>query len=332
MSAQYLSPKMLQVKNHLAVIPCGSLEKTRQIKWTAEELRYYVSYVIDGVSLDRMFGGLIFNPIVGREGHFIHPIFTGFGSPVEKKDWEEALNYLFHPSENIPAASQVAFEPIDIWVCIPYPDQSQTSFGRVAFKNLDFTIEDDRFTAITWWIQEFLKRWNKEKNKFPLLNFRGFVWQRETIHSDDVPLVKRVNFFIKSNKLLSMWLPNYGGVGVLDSRDYGFDACCVNPNYYGNTVQDFQWINNSSLFVRYYNLGTQINYGKGLIFGENHLVDYLNLGLPEYNNYLQESLVVYQIHNTTMREAYTSSIVDYIRLYSGIKGIFTKVDYPNISY
>lgn len=333
MTLEYLSSEKLNVKNHLAVIPCGSLMKDRETRWTEEELKYYVSYVINGQSLDRMFGGLIFNPIVGRAGRFIHPLYTAFGYPVERKDWLEAIHYLFRPGENIRAAEKVAFEPIDIWVAIPYPEQTGNYFGKVFRRPLSFRLEDDRFLAAAWWIDEFIKRWYKEKLALsPRLTFRGFVWQREGIHEVDENLVKRVNEHIKQRGYLSLWLTNYGGVGMLNAYDYGFDACCVSPNYYGNTPQDYQWINNTCLFTREYNMGIQINYGRGMLFDENHLVDYLNLGLPQYNDYLQNSLVVYQFHQTTMKEAYLNSTVDYIRLYSGIKGLYTKVDYPGIPY
>lgn len=332
MSGLYLSPNDLSVKNHIALLPCGSLEKSRNVKWTTEELKYYLSYVINGSSLDRMFGGVIFNPIIGREGHFIHPLYTGFGNPVVKRDWQEALDNLFKAGENIPAASLVAFEPVDIWVCLPYPDQSQKSFGEVDGKMLDFRLEEDRYLALSWWIREFLAKWNNHSASLSQLSFKGFVWQREALQAEDISLLKRINSFIHSNNLLSMWLANYGSTGVLDSKDYGFDACSVNPNYYGNSGHDYQWINNTSNFIKYYKMGMQINYGKGMIFSEHHLADYLNLGLPGYNNYLEDCLIVYQFHNITMKEAYINSIVDYIRIYCGIKNIYTKVDYPGISY
>lgn len=332
MSLVYLSPKDLNIQNHIAVLPCGALEEEKKVKWTEEQLKYYLTYVVNGNSIDTMFKGLIFNPIVGRKGHYIHSLYNGFGKLATIEDWEHVLSLLFNEDENIIAAAKTTTAPIDIWVCLPYPSPRQTSFGIVNGSMLDFRSEDNRFEAIKWWIDAFLKKWNEYSPLLRSLTFKGFVWQREALMEEDRNLVKRANDFIRTRGLLSMWLPNFGSVGVLNSTEYGFDVCCVNPNYYGNTGHDYQWINHTSAFIKTFRLGIQINYGKGILFNDHHLIDYLNLGLPQYNNYLEDCLIIYQFHNLTMKETYENSFVDYVRLYSSIKNIYTKVSYPGIAY
>ena len=59
-----------------------------------------------------------------------------------------------------------------------------------------------------------------------------------------------------------------------------FDAACANPNYYGNTEVDTNWIKNTTVFSQYYHTGIQISFWEwGCYLINTHLYDYLNLVL-----------------------------------------------------
>jgi hypothetical protein len=118
----------------------------------------------------------------------------------------------------------------------------------------------------------------------------------------------------------------------VDWRALGFDLVCVNPNYYGNTNHDFNWITNAAAFAQLYKTGLQINYGKGIIFNDTHLLDYLNLGLPQYNNYINNRILVFQFHNQRLADVCVNEPHYYKNIYGFIKGKYTKVNYPKIKY
>ena len=331
MSLKYLSPNQLNIKNHLAMLPCGDLTNNAIDNWTPTDLAPYISYILQGKSIDTMFGGLIFNPISTRKNRFIYPLYATFGKLANIEDWHLAIDNLFTKNLNLHAAS-LNKRLLDIWVSLPYPLPMQNSFGTINNSNLNFEHENDRLIAVKWWIDSFLNRFRKDSELQPYLTFRGFVWQRDAISHQDIKLVERVNSYIHESNLLSLWLPNYGSSNVIDWQKLGFNAICLNSNYYGNTHYDYKWINNACAFAKYYHTGMQIYNGTGSIFNDTHLMDYLNLGLSQYNNYMNDCLLVYQFPNQTLKGIYENSLVDYIRLYSFVKGIYSKVSYPGILY
>jgi hypothetical protein len=327
----FLSHKQLKIQNHLAMLPCGDLGDNKIMNWTTEQLEPYLSYLLQGQSIDTMFSGLIFNPISTRENRYIYPLYASFGELADKVDWQLAIDNLFNKNVNFHAVA-IAKRSIDIWVALPYPLPFQDNFGEVEGKILNFENEEDRLLALKWWINSFLMCWKKENQLHSSLTFRGFVWQREAIGEQDSSLVVKINQYIHLQHLLTMWLPNYGSNGVLNWKSFGFDVTCINSNYYGNTNHDYQWVKHAAAFAQFYHTGLQINYGKGIIYDDTHLIDYLNLGLPQYNKYMEGCLLVYQFPNQNLKEVYEKNVVDYIRLYSFIKGIYTKVSYPGMPY
>lgn len=329
----FLSPQAYGLRNHICMIPCGGLLGDANQYWTKDQLLPYAKYVVNNQIIDNMFKGFIFNGIRAREKHFIYPLFVGFGDPSDITDWLLWADALFLPNLNLNALADVAGnEKRDVWVSIPYPHPFQKSFGTVGGRVLNFLLEDDRLEAVKWWIDQFLVRWNKNAHLHQNLDFRGFLWQREAIDANDEPLAARVNEWIHKKGCLSMWLPNYGSFGVMNWKKMGFDVTAVNTNYTGNTSYDYKWIQYSSLFSATYHTGMQMIWGKGLIYSDNHHLDYWNLGLPAHCGFMTESYLVYQFPNQRLDVLMKSNLVDYVRLYTFIKGLYQRVEYPGIPY
>jgi len=331
LSHNFLSADKLCIQNHLAVLPCGDIAEHKIMNWTIEDLKPYASYMLEGKGIDTMFGGLIFNTISSRENRYIYPLYASFGELADKTDWQLAIDNLFKRNANFHAAA-LTNRKLDIWVTIPYPLNLQSNFGTINMSSLNFEYDSDRLLALKWWVDTFIKRWEKEKQLYDTLKFRGFVWQKDSIADQDLTIVKGINQFIHEHNYLTMWLPNYGSSNVNDWEALGFNLVTINPNYYGNTNHDYRWINNAAAFGKFYHTGIQIYYGKGNIFNETHFTDYLNLGLPQYNDYMKDCLLVCQFPNQHLKDVYENRVVDYIRLYSFIKGIYSKVHYLNIPY
>ena len=328
---QYLSAEELGVQNHICLLPCGKGSESGITNWSAEELKPYQSYLVNGDSVDTMFGGLIFNPVSGRKNHFISPMYADFGKAANKEDWKLALKRLFMGNYNFGAVANNTEngKKTDIWVTMPYPILTQTNFGRINYSVLNFKEEEDRMTAVEWWINKFLEKWEVAKHLHEKLTFKGFVWPRTSIDGRDESLVKRVTALIRQKGLLSLWLQQYGSTGCVKWKEFGFDASCAHPNFYGTTGPDYTWITNTTLFAKCYHLGIQIPFGKGILFKENHLLDYLNYGV--YNEYMDKSLLVFQFPNQTMRDIYKNQTAEYDYIYSFIKKTYTPI-YPTAAF
>lgn len=346
----YMSAEKLGVQNHLCVLPFGDESRRGISDWAVEDLRPYQSYLVNGEAVDTMFRGLIFNPMTGRENRYIYPMYADFGELSQKKDWKLALKRLFYSDYNLDAAAQntEVGKETDIWITLPYPSLTQTNFDKDKKENkkkkekkkdkdkkkkdktkgLDFKIEVNRVDAVNWWIESFLKKWNKESHLHKKLIFKGFVWPRASIDERDEGFVKKVTTYIRDKGFLSLWLQQYGSTGCIDWHEFGFDAACTHPNFYG-TGPDFSWIANSTVFAKYYHLGMQITFGKGILFKDGHLRDYLNYGV--YNDYMNDSLLVYQFPNQTMRDILEQQPTEYNHLYSFINKTYTPV-YPTAAF
>lgn len=329
----YLASNAYGLRNHVCVIPCGGLLGDANTHWSKEQLNPYVHYVIQGRNVDHLFKGFVFSGIRVRADHFIHPLFAGFGNPSDMSDWTLWADLLFSSGSNLHALSETATgEKRDVWVSLPYPHSFQRAFGVVHNKTLDFMEETDRLAAVTWWGEQWLARWNQRPQLHAKLQFRGFLWQRETIDTSDRPLVASINAWIHRRGYASMWLPNYGSIGVSDWEQLGFDVVALNTNYTGNTNYDQQWIRNTAMFAAGIHAGIQLVWGKGLIYNPHHPLDHWNLGLPAYHGYMSESFVVHQFPNQRLDVLQQTSFVNYVRLYTFIKGLYQKVPYPGIPY
>lgn len=261
----------------------------------------------------------------------MHPLQAGFGQPADKQDWELWLESLFAPGQNIQALAALAERnPLDVWVSLPYPYWNQQDFGSVAGKPLDFSNQEDRTQAVSWWIDQFMVRWAKETTMVPKVKLRGFLWLRESIPDYDEEVVMATNSKIQGLGLYSMWLPFYGSFGCMKAEQFGFDVVAVHPNYYGKIGYESNWLNIAARYAYKKHTGLQIIFGKGAMYSESHFLDYLNFGL--HNRYMKEALLVYRFPQQTIREIHSQRFVDYIRLYTYIKGLYQKVSYPGITY
>ncbi len=279
-----------------------------------------------------MFGGFVFLGICSRPGRFLHPLYTAFGTPADKGDWMDWIYSLFSPDCNLQALSVQTRRPLDVWVSIPYPDSHQTDFGYVNGRRLNFQIEDDRYEAVKWWMDCFLERFEQETSLKEKLQLRGFLWTRESIDAKDEHVVIETNKYVRANGYLSMWLPHYGGSGAIKFNRLGFHVAAFHSNYYGNTDYGVEWIDQTALFARLLHAGMQIIYGKGVLYNDTHLFDYLNLGLPDKNDYMRDCFLVYQFPNQKLKDMCISHPDEYKLIYSFIKGDYDNSSYPGITY
>ncbi|CAM3644750.1 DUF4855 domain-containing protein [Marinicrinis lubricantis] len=332
-SEGYLSSQQDGFRNHLCVLPCGGVTDHAVTNWTADVLKYYASYIINGSPADWMFHGFIFTPVSVRKNRYIYPKYAAFGTLGDLTDWQEWLNQLFLPGQNLHALHEAAAgKALDLWMTVPYPFLHQQNFGVVGGKLLHFNTVEDRLAAVKWWIDQFLIRWNAAKHLSDRLIFRGFVWQRESVFDFDEKLVLETNLYIKSKGFHRMWLPFHGSYMCLKWDQLDFDAVVTQANLYGNSVNNMYWIESCANYAKHFHTGIQIIGGKGVLYKDTDLLDYFNFGLPDRSNYMKSAFLVYQFPGQTLKEMYENRIVDYIRLYTFIKGLYSKISYPGMPY
>ena len=195
----FLAPDAYAAQNHLCVLPVGGMSPETNLYWEPQQLQYYANYMLEGSPVDRMFGGIIFNGISVRESHFMHPLYVGFAQPSDHTDWLMWLDVLFAPGANLHALhAAAAGRTMDVWVSIPYPHQTQTTFGPVQGVTYDFQHDEHRLKATQWWIDQLLQRWNAHPMLHTRLTLRGLLWQKESMDTGDEQLVAQINEYIRS--------------------------------------------------------------------------------------------------------------------------------------
>ncbi|CAM3564684.1 DUF4855 domain-containing protein [Marinicrinis lubricantis] len=322
----YFKPEEAGVQNHIAVIRCGGLNSSDRILWSKEQLAPYTAYRLDGKAIDRMFGGYIFYGIrTTLNERMLHPMFIGFKRPSRRRHWRQWIEDLFTPGYNLQALSELTdFIIPDVWISLPYPHPMKTQFGAVHQRDLNFQKDEDRLEALDWWIEQFMKRWSRERSLYSRLHLRGFLWPKEAVLVKEESFVSQVNTMIHNRYgQKTMWLPNYGSYGVMDWNSKGFDVAAINSNYYGHNSYGVDWITNASHFAKAYHMGMQVNIGRGYAFSDDHVQHYFSLGLDNKLKYMKESLMVYQFHNETVDQMMVNDMERYIQLYTFIKGIYT---------
>lgn len=327
--------------NHSPVVQvyCGNdLVNSGYKRWNQKDLEDYLFYyTTHDTSTDVLFQSFLFSPRRMKSRRFLTPVLTGFEQPPNISDWMEWLNELFHRRGNLMAlrdavaSSSLLMAPIDVWVTVPYPETKQTKFGKADGKNLAFSNTEDRIIAVNWWVKEFADRWNRSGLEGPL-RWRGVSWGREIVNDADVDVVPSVSSFVHTLGKQLLWVTNYGTAHADEWQKLGFDIAVLYPNYYGNTPFGWEWIDHAAEFARAHRCGIQWRYGKGLLYNRDHLYDYFNRGLPDYNDYMGKSFTVASFDNTTIKDVYEKQIALYIAIYSFNKGIYQKTNYEGIDY
>ena len=155
---------------------------------TVEDLLPYVGYYNrDGKLTDYFFDSFLFLPCVsfGPSGG---SMVGSFDEPSNLVDWKAYIDDTFRKDRNVDALNtafaQVKSELGDksdrkagVFFTMLYPIHTQTSFGTIDGKNLDFSNNEDRKLAIKWMIDEQLSRYRN--GGYDNLDVVGFYWFEE---------------------------------------------------------------------------------------------------------------------------------------------------------
>ncbi|CAM3564606.1 DUF4855 domain-containing protein [Marinicrinis lubricantis] len=233
-----------------------------EMQWPVEQLSPFTTYPAPSESKS-LFTEFLLKPVQLRSGKYI----CGLGAsltPAHPADWAEWTDELLGNDrwlDSLGRLSQLQPEPFRVWIMLPYP---------VYWMYID---TKERIDAVKVWIEEFTSRFASSPAATSL-QLSGFIWGRESVHENDIPVVQGINDVIHSMQLRSLWLPNYSGARVQEWSGLGFDEAALFSNYTGSGPITKDWVRNACKSALVHQFGLQMVYGIGKRFRAGHIETY----------------------------------------------------------
>lgn len=226
----------------LALIYAGS---SRRPVWTKEQLQPYVTHIYADGSEDWFFDGFLFLEFNNGRVQFEN---GGGLEPATQSDWLWLLDQFFAPDKKLDALDKLISEKkqslgepplrhkVVISCCAPSKNKSgvwsnKNPWGKIDDKYIFFNSSDGRISAVKWYIDTMLEKWNAAG--FENLDLEGIYWIEESLFSNG-DIMAEVNDYVHSKGLRSYWIPYYIGNQQHWSnwkKKYNFDMCYIQPNY-----------------------------------------------------------------------------------------------------
>ncbi len=225
----------------LALIYAGNANRPA---WTKEDLTPYVTHTYADGTEDWFFDGFLFLEFYNDDVSF----GNGNGkNPALQADWQWLLDQFFAKDHKLDALDRLIEEKkttlgepplrhrVVISCCAPTKQAngnwSRSVWGNAYGKDLRFISQNDRVSAVKWYIDELLSRW--EAAGFKNIDLEGVYWIEEGLYTNG-EIMAEINDYIHSKDLRSYWIPYYRNniqywSGWKDK--YGFDMCYIQPNY-----------------------------------------------------------------------------------------------------
>lgn len=167
--------------------------------------------------------------------------YNGNGEPA-KEDWEALLDEQLgtYTGNGCRALDDLIGELIPVLgepghkhrvvLSIPVPLNNSTKWGSVAGNKLYFTSINDKCTAMQWYVDLVIQKWNAAN--FKNLKLDGMYWTTESFWGTMGDLVKRMNAYYHSKKLNTYWIPYFKASGRDQWAQWDIDQAYIQPNYY----------------------------------------------------------------------------------------------------
>jgi len=211
-----------------------------EFKWDKEHFGPYVSYTDRQNEQKWLFDGFLFLEFKDGKGRNYAPGYDKLNA--RKEEWIWLLNRHFEKDLVFDALNQVISEkkkeikspPFKhkVVMGLPSPISGQKDWGELNGKKLDFSVKEDRLSAIQWYIDEFLRNFNTQK--FKNLQLAGFYWVDES-DKDGKGIVKEVGDYVRSKGFKFYWIPYWNASGNTNWESMGFDFAWQQPNHFFNS-------------------------------------------------------------------------------------------------
>lgn len=235
LTIQSCTPKQdLTIRDMVLIYDGGA---HRSIKWDKDHFAPYVSLENEEGSKDWLFDGFLFLEI--------HDGTRGFASgykdlAARKIEWSNLIDNYFRDGNAIMALNDQVSEVLEnsstkkyskrkIVITVPEPIPNQTDWGEINGKAMDFSKQEDRMTAIKWFIDYAIESFKKANPKY--LELAGFYWvAEEATNSRD--LVEHVAEYTNQHGHRLYWIPYFNSDGYNEWEELGFDQAFYQPNYF----------------------------------------------------------------------------------------------------
>jgi len=326
-----------------------------EMNWVEEEFLPYLNFVDENyatASSAKMFDTLLIlsgaRNVNGVLHSFSNKYETGYPSDIE--DWQWIIAKMFdYPEYGLNALDSISGKlgmETKIIILIPYPDREQKLPGFIDGKKLDFSILEDRITAVKYWIDSVINNWIQKS--YSNLHLIGFYWMNEVmseffgIYGDnlDENLLENIRDYLHSVKVNNEWMRLFwipsnlsfvvedtgmdGTPWMVDSRGKEiFDAIIFQTNY----MQGFyEWRSYKTLeevaeVADRYGFGVEMEFNECIYFDEGCLarsIEYFDAG-ERYG--FKNSVQAYVFGNTQISRMVREKFYLYEKIYRYINDI-----------
>lgn len=223
----------------LALIYHGGVHRD-SYRWTKEQFEPFVSYQDAQGKRHWQFDGFLFLEFKDGKGKNFAPGYDKLNAA--KQDWNWLLGRHFEKDIAFDALDQViagkkkeikkpSFKH-KIIMGLPSPILNQKDWGELDGRALDFSVKQDRLSAIEWYIDTFLSTFSQQDYKN--LQVAGFYWVDED-DRDGKGITKEVGDYIRSKGFKFYWIPYWNASGGTKWSEMGFDFAWQQPNHFFNS-------------------------------------------------------------------------------------------------
>ena len=272
-----------KIPSDMVLLYGGSLHR-QPVKWSGNYLKDYVIYTDRQGKKHWLFDGFLcleFMYVEAPSGN--RTFITGYKynnvalPSATKGEWQALIDYYFDIDggfDAIEKAVQLASDDMGqapktkrkVYVGIPEPitnaryNDTSTStkyWGKLAGREMDFSLTSDRLEACKWYINEISERFKSENYKY--IELDGFYWVAEkATYTRD--LMDKVGKYLNQNDYIFSWIPFYNADGFTEWKSYGFDVAYLQPNYFFNDSTPETRLDDACGYAKRLNMGMEIEF------------------------------------------------------------------------
>lgn len=237
----------------------------RPMEWKKEEFLPYIIHKDAKGKENWLYDGFLFLEFKDGKGRNYAPGYAKLNA--RKPEWEWLMERQFEENKAFSALDQAISEQIlklgkphfkhKLVVGIPSPILNQKDWGELKGKALDFSKREDRIEAGKWYINEFLKRFQKEK--YANLNLEGFYWVDEDMKGC-ADILEPLGDHIRSESMKFYWIPYWNAQGFEQWKTFKFDFAYLQPNHFFNSKIENERIDKACELARKLGMGLEMEF------------------------------------------------------------------------
>lgn len=239
---------------------------------SAEELAPYVSCTDSRDQKEKwLFDGFLFIEFINAKKHAFE---EGLKTPAaDKADWEDLLDRNFESGHGLAALEQACAEtesrigkplrPRQVVLTLPEPIEGATNWGALDGRTLNFSNQNDRVSAASWYLTNALARWQKLNPKY--LHLAGFYFVPERTLGSNPKFLPLIAEQIHQRDYKFYWIPYWWARGAGEWKQHGFDIAWQQPNHFFHPELPDSRINEACEFARKHGMGMEFEMDERLI-------------------------------------------------------------------